>query len=138
MKAFSNKWISSVKPKKQRKYRYNAPLHTKGKFLSVNLAKDLRDKYGKRSVRVRVGDEVKVLRGQYKTIVGKVNKIDLKDTKVFIAGVEYSKRDGSKSMYPTNPSNLQIVKLDLADKLRKKKLEGTKKPSVDDKAKVKN
>ncbi|MCW1309534.1 MAG: 60S ribosomal protein L26, partial [Candidatus Nanoarchaeia archaeon] len=38
MKYWSKKWKSSKKPSKQRKYRYNAPLHIRRKFLSVNLS----------------------------------------------------------------------------------------------------
>ena len=64
MKAkFSTAWKSSVKPRKQRKYNYNAPLHLRGSQLHVHLSKELRQKHGVRALRVRVGDTVKVLRG---------------------------------------------------------------------------
>ena len=46
---FSKSWKSSKQPRKQRKYSANAPLHLKRKLLSVNLSKELRKKYGKRS-----------------------------------------------------------------------------------------
>ena len=57
--------ISSIQPRKQRKFRYNAPLHIRGAFLHAPLAADLREKYGKRSFRVVTGDTVKVLRGEF-------------------------------------------------------------------------
>ena len=44
---FSLSWIRSKQPRKQRKYRHNAPLHIKKKFISVNFTKELREKYTK-------------------------------------------------------------------------------------------
>ena len=46
-KKFSESWKSSKQVRKQRKYRYNAPLHIKQKFVNVHLAKELRKKYKK-------------------------------------------------------------------------------------------
>ncbi len=123
MKEFSNKWKSSKKPKKQRKYLANAPLHKRKKFLSTHLSKELKEKYGKRNIPLRTGDSVKILRGQFKKRVGKITKIDLKNTKVFIEGIENLKRDGTKSSIPIAPSNLVIEKLNLDDKKRKIVLE---------------
>ena len=34
----------SIQPRKQRKARYTAPAHARGKYLSVSLSKDLREK----------------------------------------------------------------------------------------------
>ena len=64
---FAKTWISSTQPRKQRKYRYNAPLSTKRNFLSINLSKELKKKYGTRSIKPRVGDKVKVMRGTHKS-----------------------------------------------------------------------
>ena len=120
---FSKTWNQSKQPRKQRKYRHNAPLHTKNKFLSAHLSKPLREKYKKRSATIRRGDTVKVLRGQFKKKTGKIDRIDLKKTKAYIAGIEVTKRDGTKTFYPFNPSNLIITELDLDDKKRVKSLE---------------
>ncbi|MBS1194889.1 MAG: ribosomal protein L24p/L26e, archaeal/eukaryotic, partial [Methanomicrobia archaeon] len=46
----------SIQPRKQRKARYTAPLHIKGKFLSATLSKELREQYKRRSLRVVKGD----------------------------------------------------------------------------------
>ena len=40
-------WKSSVQPRKQRKYRMNAPLHVKRKFMSAKLDKTLRERFRK-------------------------------------------------------------------------------------------
>lgn len=120
--AFSTNWKKSVQPRKQRKFRANAPLHIKGKFLNAPLSKELNKKYSVRSMRVKKGDKVKVLRGQFKGAVGKVEKVSLKYEYVHIAKVETTKKDGSKKFYPVNPSNVVILELDI-DKNRQKRLD---------------
>jgi len=119
---FSKTWISSTQPRKQRKYRYNAPLGIKRKFISINLSKELREKYGIRSIKPRTGDKVKIMRGSFKSKSGQIEKIDVKNTKIYIAKIELTKKDGSKSKSPIHPSNLQITELNLNDKFRKNKL----------------
>jgi large subunit ribosomal protein L24 len=105
-KEFSTHWISSTQPRKQRKYRFNAPIHIKSKFFNSHLSKDLRKKYGKRAVRVVTGDRVKILRGQFKNIEGKVERINTRKTKIYVTKAEMSKKDGSKTFYPIDPSNV--------------------------------
>ena len=115
---FSTSWISSSQPRKQRKYVYNAPLHVKHKFLSANLSKSLREKYGKRSIPVRKGDEVLVMRGSHRKQKGKVSIIDLKNTRVALENIQRAKRDGTKINVYLSPSILQIQTLNLDDKER--------------------
>ncbi|MFH1209574.1 MAG: 50S ribosomal protein L24 [archaeon] len=120
---FSISWKSSKQRRKQRKYRYNAPLHIKHKFLSSHLSKDLIKKYKKRSLPIRKGDKVKILRGQFRGKEGKVEKIITKKTKVYISGIESIRIDGTKRYYPIHASNLMIMELNLEDKRRKEVLE---------------
>ena len=117
---FSKSWIKSKQPRKQRKYRYNAPLHIKQKFLHAHLSKELRKKYGKRSIALRKGDNVKVMRGQFKNKTGRVDEVSVKKTQVYVDGIEFVKRDGTKSRYPMQPSNLLVTELNMDDKLRGK------------------
>lgn len=121
--AFATTWKKSVQTRKQRKYAYNAPYHVKGRFLSAHLSKELKEKHGKRSVRVRTGDKVKVLRGTYKGREAKVEKVDAQRGKVYLTRVEARKMDGTSTPVAFNPSNLAITELDLSDKKRKAKLE---------------
>ena len=123
MKAmFSLSWKASKQPRKQRKYAYNAPLHIKRKMLAANLSELLKDKYKKRNIPVRKGDKVKVMRGQFRGKEGKINRVFLKKTKVYIEGIEIIKKDGTKTPYPIHPSNLMITELNLDDKYRKEAL----------------
>ena len=117
-KKFSREWIRSKQPRKQRKYNYNAPLHIKGKFMAAHLSKDLMKKYNRRSIRLRKGDKVILLRGQFKKKKGNVERVDLKKSKVYISGVEMIKKDGTKVFYPIHPSNLVVTELNLDDKKR--------------------
>ena len=112
------KMKSSKKPIKQRKYRYSAPLHMTGRLMNVQLSKDLKKKFSKRSVRVRTGDRVKVMKGSYKGKSAKVENVDLKVKKIYLAGVESQKKDGTKVKIPISPSNLMITELHLDDKKR--------------------
>lgn len=128
MKTFSKDWVASTKPKKQRKYRYNAPLHIKNSFLNVHLSKELRLKHGKRAVRARKGDKAKVIVGTFKGKIGTIEKVDIKKAQIFLSGVESIKKEGTKSLYPLQPSNLVLTELKLDDKQRKQKLENKKTP----------
>ncbi len=127
MKAkFVNTWNRSKQPRKQRKYRANAPLHIKRKLLSAHLSKELRKKYNKRSLSLRKGDKVRVLVGDFKGKTGVIESIDLRKEKVLVRGIEVVKKDGTKVMRPINPSNLEIIELNLDDNKRKKILERKK------------
>lgn len=118
---FSTSWKSSKKPRKQKKYRANAPLHIRKKFLSATLSKELRAKYKTRNMPIRKEDTVKVMRGKHRKKIGKVSKVDHKTLKVFVQGIEHVKRDGTKAPYPLDPSNIMITQLSLIDKKRIKK-----------------
>ena len=117
-KKFSTAWKSSKQPRKQRKYVAKAPLHIKRKLLSVNLSKDLRKKYGKRNVVVKKGDTVKIMNGKFKKKTGKIIQVFTKKSKVTIEGIQVKKQDGSKVNVKLQPSNLQIIELNLTDNKR--------------------
>ncbi len=122
---FSKSWKSSKQPRKQRKYLANAPLHIRKKFVSVNLSKELRKKYKRRNIPVRKNDIVKIMRGKFKAKQGKIIEVKLKISKVVVEGIQVKKQDGSKVSIKLQPSNLQIIELNLEDRKRMKKL-GTK------------
>ena len=108
----------SKQPRKQRKALYNAPAHARGKHLSATLSKDLRADLGKRSLPLRSGDKVRVLRGDFKGHEGEVLSVDYGSYKVSIEDVTLSKPDGTTSFLPVDPSNLMIIEADLKDDRR--------------------
>jgi large subunit ribosomal protein L24 len=115
---FSTHWISSKLPRKQRKFAANAPFHTKHKFLSAHLSKELREKYGARGFPVRKGDEVLVMRGSFAKKKAKISDVDAKRTRVVLENIQRTKKDGTKVPVYFNPSVLQIQSLNLDDKER--------------------
>lgn len=134
-KEFSTSWIASKQPRKQVKYRANAPLHIKRKFLSVNLSRELRKKVGKRSIPVVKGDLVEVKRGKFNKKRGKIIEVKIKQKKIYIEGVQIKKIDGSKVNVKIQPSNLQIIELNIEDKKRARNLNIKKTDKVVEKAK---
>ena len=108
----------SIQPRKQRKALYNAPAHARGKHLSATLSKDLRADLGKRSLPVRSGDKVRVLRGDFKGHEGEVLSVDYTSYKVTIEEVTLSKPDGTAVFLPVDPSNLMIIDADTKDDRR--------------------
>ncbi len=115
---FSKHWKASKQPRKQRKYRANAMLHIRRKFMSANLDKDLRKKYLRRNFALKKGDSVKIMRGEFKKKTGKISLVNLKKSRVAVEGIQKTKKDGSKINVWFAPSNLQIKELDLEDKKR--------------------
>jgi large subunit ribosomal protein L24 len=122
-KHFLKSWIRSTQPRKQRKFRANAPKHILHKFMGAALSEELRKKYGRRSMAVRKGDIVKVMRGQFKKKSGKIEHVDMKSSRVFIDGIEIVKKEGTKIRIPIHASNVMIMELNLDDKQRSKKLQ---------------
>jgi len=127
---FSKHWIGSKLPRKQRKFRANAPLHIRRKMVSSHLNDGLRKKYGKRNFPICKGDSVKIMEGEFKDKTGKIDSVDLKKLRVMIGGIYRTKKDGTKVSVYFNPSNLLIKELNLEDKKRVKALERKSTPEV--------
>jgi large subunit ribosomal protein L24 len=121
-KKFSKAWISSTQVRKQRKYRYNAPLHLRQRLVAAHLDKKLRQEYGRRSVQIRKGDEVIITVGQFNKVAGKVTQVNLKKAKIFVDNAKRKKSSGQEVQVPLSPSNVVITSLNLDDKKRKEVL----------------
>lgn len=114
----------SAKPRKQRKRLYTDPAHLRRRRLSARLSPDLCETYKTRSLPVRRGDTVTVMRGDYAGMEGKVERVDLKRYRIFVEGLTREKTDGSTYLFPLHPSKVRITRLDMGDKWRKDALEG--------------
>lgn len=131
-----DKMTTSKHPRKQRKAIHNMPIHKKRKALSAHLSSDLRKRYNYkiRNVPLVKGDIVKIVRGDASRKVGN-RTIDIKGAEAQVAkiypdsmtvgleGINVAKSDASEVSRKIHPSNLVIVKLNLTDAYRKKKLE---------------
>lgn len=118
---WSKEWNSSTNPSKQRKYRRNAPQHVKDKLVSANVSPTLRDELGTRSISLRTGDRVKVMRGDDSGASGIVSNIDRDEEKVYVNGIEHEKVDGTMREKALRPSNLQVQALNIEDERRLEK-----------------
>lgn len=125
----------SSKPRKQRKFLYTAPLHLKRKILSSHLSKELREKYKRRALSLRKGDEVQVMRGKFKGKTGKVARVNYKKYRIYIEGVTRKRTVGTEAQVGLHPSKVKIINLNLDDKRRQKIIErkGIKLESSDQK-----
>ena len=114
-----------MKPTKMRnKQIYYATMKTASAQLSGMLSKNLRKKYGKRSVRIVEGDSVKVVRGEFNGVDGKVTKVSTSNNGLTIEGVKKEKLKGEKYDVYVHTSNIEVTALNTDDKWRINKLEG--------------
>ena len=105
---------------------YRATNQFRGKQAGSHLSKQLRQKYGQRSVRILNGDTIKVIRGEFKGVDGKVVKVSTAKHSIAIEGVKKQKRKGDKIDVYIDSSNVVITNLNTDDKWRTVRLE--KKP----------
>jgi len=105
---------------------YTASQHLLSKQLGSHLAKDLKEKYHCKSLRVVEGDGVKVLRGEFKGIEGKVTRVSTEKRGIAIEGIKREKLKGGNVDIYIHPSNVIITSLNLEDKWRQNRLEGQK------------
>lgn len=109
------KKTSPKAPKKQRRRIYKSPLHSHKKMLKCRLDEFLREEYGLRSLVLKKGDLVRVMRGQFRDTESKVVRIDHRNLRVYLESATTTKADGKEAQIPVHPSNLMLVKLELDD-----------------------
>lgn len=119
--------VQAAKPSKQRKRLFQAPDHLRYKHFAALLSPELRKTYGTKSLPVRSGDTVRVMRGDRKGFEGKVTRVGRKNYRIYIEGLTREKVDGTTIFVSVHPSKVMLTKLNLDDKWRKKILERRKK-----------
>ena len=115
--------MKTTKPGKHRKRMHQASLKERYRRFSATLSSKLKESHSTNSVPVRSGDTVTIMRGDRKGSEGKVTRIDRKNYRIFVEGVDREKVDGTKILIPIHPSKVMITRLNLDDKWRKKILE---------------
>ena len=120
-----------MKPTKIRNNKiYRATNQTVSKQISTPISKDLRKKYSRRSIRIMVDDTVKVIRGEYKGLTGKVAKISIESNSVAIEGNKKEKLKGEKIDVYIHSTNMVITSLNTDDKWRLKILKKMPKSKI--------
>ena len=117
----------SAKPSKIRKNLFSEKQFEKSSAnLRAALSSSLKSKYTTNSMRVRPGDSVKLFRGEYSGIEGKVQKVFPSEGTVTIEGVTREKIAGGTAPIRVHTSNVVLTNVTLDDKFRRAKLEGEK------------
>lgn len=96
----------------------HASKHQLDKMVSSTLSDNLRQQYGRRSARVIKGDSVRVMRGEYKGVEGKVDRVNVKFGTLIIEGIQHEKVKGGQVKVPIHASNVMITGAKTDDKLR--------------------
>lgn len=115
-----------TKPSKQRKMVFKAPDHIRYKLFAAPLSPELRTSHGVKTLPVRSGDTVRIMRGDHKGFEGKITRIDREKYRIYVEGLTREKVDGTTIFVPIHPSKVMITRLNLDDKWRKKILERKK------------
>ena len=106
------------KPSKQRKMFFNAPAHKRRRMLAARLSDDLTKNHKVRRIPVRTGDSVRVMRGDFAGLEGKVQRVDYSNGRIFVEGMSREKSAGVASQLPVHVTKVRITNLNLSDKWR--------------------
>jgi len=90
---------------------------------SIHLSRELREKYGFRSLPVRTGDRVMIIRGDYKGVEGDVSRVDRARGRVYVSGVYRENARGEQRLVPIPLNSVILVKIDDKDKWRQRLME---------------
>jgi large subunit ribosomal protein L24 len=115
-----------TKPTKQRKMLFQAPDHIRYKLFAASVSPELRKSHGVKTIPLRSGDTVRIMRGDHKGFEGKIASVDRKKYRIYIEGLTREKVDGTTTFVPIHPSKVMITRLNLDDKWRRKILERKK------------
>ena len=102
----------------------HVPKHQRDKMVGAVLEESLRKQYGRKNIRVVKGDSIRVMRGEYKGIEGKVEKVNTAHATLHIEGIQREKIRGGQVKVPIHSSNVMVISLNLDDDYRSSKLQG--------------
>ena len=101
--------VKSRKPSKQRKALYNRKNNQRSKLLSCRLADFLTDDYGIKRLPLKVGDSVRICKGEFRDFEGEVLEIT-KNQRVKVKEAVFEKTDGTQFHPAIHVSNIVITK----------------------------
>jgi large subunit ribosomal protein L24 len=101
--------------------------HKRDKMVGAVLEDSLRQQYRIKKIRVVKGDSVRVMRGEYKGVEGKVEKVNTEHATFHIEGIQREKIRGGQVKVPIHSSNVMVISLNLEDNYRSTKLKGATK-----------
>lgn len=75
-------------------------------------------KYHVRHVSLRTGDRVRIMRGEFAGLEGKVERVEYSSGRIFVEGMTREKAAGVSSKLPVHSSKVLVTELNLSDKWR--------------------
>lgn len=112
----------SIQPRRQRKAVFTATTFERRRRMAVPLSRELRTRYGRRSLPVRKGDTVRVLSGSYLGREERVAKVDRRGYSVTLDNVTGKTADAKLKPLAIRPAHLVLTRLNLSDPWRRRVL----------------
>lgn len=82
------------------------------------MSDDLSGRHKVRHLSIRTGDSVRIMRGEFVGLEGKVERVEYSTGRVFVEGMTREKAAGISSKLPVHSSKVMITNLNLSDKWR--------------------
>jgi large subunit ribosomal protein L24 len=117
---------TTSQPSKQRKNIWSGSFLRLNRQLSASLSSSLQTRYGIKSLPVRKGDAVRIVRGDFTGIEGKVTEVDRTRSRLFVEGVTRDKVSGTSTKMSVHASKVEITNLSLDDRWRSRSVEKRK------------
>ncbi|MFX0074676.1 MAG: 50S ribosomal protein L24 [Candidatus Hermodarchaeota archaeon] len=120
--------VKSKQPRRQRKALYKHMNHQRSKLLSARVADFVREEYGIKTLPIRVGDGVRITRGEFKDFEGEIIEIT-KNQRIKIKEATFDKADGTQFHPAIHVSKVLITKF-----TKEKKMDPWRASMIDRKA----
>lgn len=114
--------ISPHSPRRQRRAVYSADSFERRLRMTVPLSRELRARFHRRSVPLRKGDTVRVMKGSYVGREERVQKMDRRSYTVTLDNVTLKSGEEKLKPLPIRTNHLLLVRLNLADGWRREAL----------------
>jgi large subunit ribosomal protein L24 len=112
----------SRQPRRQRLAQFEAGLAERRRRMALPLSRDLRKRYGRRSLPVRKGDTVRILSGSYEGREERVAKVDRRGYSVTLDNITGKAADAKLKPLAVQLTHLVLTRLNLADPWRRRVL----------------
>lgn len=94
-------------------FGYKVPNHILSSKIKSKVSPDIHEKYGVNSVRLRKDDSVKIIRGEYKGVEGKITKIFVSQNRISVEGVTREKIAGGNVPIKIHTSNVVVTNMNM-------------------------
>ncbi|HEV2429662.1 MAG TPA: 50S ribosomal protein L24 [Thermoplasmata archaeon] len=125
----------SRQPRKQRRAGFTADHFERRRRMALPLSRELRKRYGRRSLGVRKGDTVRILSGSYVGREERVAHIHRRTYAVTLDNITGKTAEAKLKPLPIRLSHLVLTRLNLSDPWRRRTLkvpEGEATEEIDD------